>query len=148
MKTRVLAFVLLLCSLTGVQTSRAQVNVSINIGAQPVWGPVGYNYVEYYYLPDIEAYYYVPGHQFIYLQGPNWVFAPALPAKFGHYNIYRGYKVVVNQPKPYLHHNIYKVRYQKYKGMYGKQVIIKNHPNKSKAKYGGAYGKAKGKRKH
>jgi hypothetical protein len=44
----------------------AQVRVNINIGSQPVWGPVGYDHVDYYYLPDIETYYYVPTRQFVY----------------------------------------------------------------------------------
>ena len=29
---------------------------------------------DYYYLPDIDAYYYVPQRQFVYLQGRHWVF--------------------------------------------------------------------------
>ena len=53
----------------------AQVNVNINIGAQPVWGPVGYDYVEYYYMPGIESYYYVPTRQFIYLTNGRWIFS-------------------------------------------------------------------------
>lgn len=38
-------------------TTQAQVSVNVNIGTPPVWGPVGYTNMEYYYLPDIEAYY-------------------------------------------------------------------------------------------
>ena len=49
--------------------STAQVSVQVNIGDQPEWGPAGYAYAEYYYMPDIEAYYYVPRRQFVYLSG-------------------------------------------------------------------------------
>ena len=49
-----------------VQPATAQVSVNINIGSQPVWGPVGYDYVEYYYLPDIDMYYHVPTQQYVY----------------------------------------------------------------------------------
>ena len=36
---------------------QAQVSLSVNIGTAPSWGPAGYSNVDYYYLPDIEAYY-------------------------------------------------------------------------------------------
>ena len=52
----------------------AQVRVNINIGSQPVWGPVGYDHVDYYYLPDIETYYYVPARQFVYFNNGRWIY--------------------------------------------------------------------------
>jgi len=108
------------------RSATAQVSVNINIGAQPVWGPVGYDYVEYYYMPDIEVYYYVPSHQFIYLSNGRWIFAASLPYRYRSYNIYSGYKVVLNEPRPYLHFTTHKVKYAKYKGNNGRQVIIRN----------------------
>ena len=120
---------LLLCVtiLFAVCTSetKAPVNVNVNIGSQPVWGPVGYDHVDYYYLPDIETYYYVPTRQFIYLSGGNWVFAYGLPPAYRTYNLHSGYKVVVNRPKAYIYHDVYKVKYKKYKGN-NSQVIIRN----------------------
>jgi len=107
----------------------AQVSVNINIGAQPVWGPVGYDYVDYYYLPDIETYYYVPTHQFIYLTNGRWIFATTLPYRYRTYNIYTGYKVVINEPRPYMHYTTHRVMYAKYKGNNGRQVIIRNSNN-------------------
>lgn len=106
--------------------ARAQVNVNINIGAQPLWGPVGYDYVEYYYLPDIEVYYYVPRRQYVYFDGGRWIFAASLPVRYRTYDLYTGYKVVVNEPRAYLHFNTHKVKYAKFKGNRGKQVIIRN----------------------
>ncbi len=108
------------------RSATAQVSVNINIGAQPVWGPIGYDYVEYYYMPDIEVYYYVPSHRFIYLSNGRWIFASTLPYRYRGYNIYSGYKVVINDPRPYLHFTTHKVKYAKYKGNNGRQVIIKN----------------------
>jgi hypothetical protein len=29
--------------------------LALILGPQPTWGPVGYDYVDYYYLPDIET---------------------------------------------------------------------------------------------
>ena len=104
----------------------AQVSVSINIGSQPTWGPVGYDYVDYYYLPDIETYYYVPRHQFVYLSNGKWIFATSLPSRYSYYNLYSGYKVVINEPRPYLHFTTHRVTYAKYKGNNGRQVIIRN----------------------
>jgi len=126
---KLILFILIAAGSIAYKSADAQVNVSINIGAQPVWGPVGYDYVEYYYLPGIEAYYYVPTRQFIYLSGSRWIFATALPGRYSYYNIYTGYKVVINGPRPYLQFKTHKIKYVKYKGYNGRQVIIKNSNN-------------------
>lgn len=148
-------------SLTSQQAA-AQVSVNVNIGTQPLWGPVGYDVVEYYYLPDVEAYYYVPRRQFVYLSGGNWIFATSLPARYRTYDLYTGYKVVINDPRPYVHFTDHKVKYAKYKGARSKQVVIrdsrdpkyyvvKGHPgnsnkgNAAKKAHGGGKGKGKGK---
>lgn len=123
------------------QSSKAQVSVNINLGLQPAWGPAGYDYVEYYYLPDIEAYYYVPRRQFIYLERGNWVYRSALPARYRSYNLYNGYKVVINSPRPYQYFSSHKAKYARYKGYNGKQTI-NNGNYKSKGK-GQSHGKGK-----
>jgi hypothetical protein len=109
--------------------ARSQVSVSVNfnVETQPAWGPVGYDNVNYYYMPDIEAYYYVPRRQFIYLDGGQWIFAASLPARYHNYDLYRGYKVVVNEPRPYLHHDVYRERYGHYKGYYDYQESLRDH---------------------
>ncbi len=124
---------ILACLLAGglfcAPASYAQVrfNVNVNVGNQPTWGPVGYDYAQYYYLPDIGAYYYIPDRQFIYFDedADDWVFAPSLP-RYYHYDLYRGYKVVINEPRPYLRDDYYRTQYRRYKGCYGKQVIIRD----------------------
>jgi len=110
------------------KSSQAQVSigVNVNIGSQPVWGPVGYDYVDYYYLPDIDVYYYVPRHQYIYLSGGRWIFTASLPVRYRSYDIYSGYKVVINEPRPYLHADVYRSRYAPYRGRRNAQVIIRN----------------------
>lgn len=95
-------------------TAKAQVSLHVNIGAQPAWGPVGYDYVNYYYLPDIEAYYDVPARQFIYLDGGRWISAAYLPPRFRNYDLYHGYKVVINDPRPWMRFNDHRVRYAAY----------------------------------
>jgi hypothetical protein len=127
-----------------VNTSNAQVkvNVNINVGDQPEWGPAGYDYAEYYYMPDIETYYYVPKRQFVYYAGNQWVFSNALPATYAGYNLYSGYKVVFKTHDAYKNFNDHKVRYVRYKNYGDRQVIIKNkHDN------GNHYGQYKNKGK-
>jgi hypothetical protein len=108
----------------------ASVGVNLNVGVQPIWGPVGYDYVEYYYLPDIDVYYYVPNHQYIYMRSGRWTFSSSLPIMYRNYDLYSGYKVVVNEPKPYQNHNIYKEKYNGYRGNNGQKVIRNSHDTK------------------
>lgn len=106
--------------------SKAQINISINIGNQPEWGPTGYNHVDYYYLPDINAYYDVSTGQYIWLQGNKWRFANRLPNRFRHYDIYHSYKVVVNRPYPYYNYQLDQSKYVQYRGRKS-QPILRDH---------------------
>lgn len=130
MKKMMLCTAIVVATLTAnTATAQVRVNVNVNIGSQPQWGPAGYDYVDYYYLPDIETYYYVPTRQFIYLSGRNWIFSYGLPPAHRHYNLHTGYKVVINQPRAYHYHSTHKVKYAKYKGHKG-HGTWKNHPGK------------------
>jgi hypothetical protein len=103
--------------------TKAQVNVSVQIGA---WNPPPeYTGVNYYYLPDVESYYYVPTHQYVYLDGGQWVFRPALPPRYASYDIRSGYKVAVNRPRAYTYYNVDRTRYARYKGV--RNVIVRDH---------------------
>jgi hypothetical protein len=126
---RVLQILPILAILTTASTysSKAQVSVNVNIGAQPMWGPAGYASVDYYYLPDIECYYYVPRQQFVYLNGPNWVFAASLPARYRGYDLYGGYKVVCEGPRPYMHYREHRVNYARYRDYRGHQTCIRDY---------------------
>jgi len=135
--------------------AQVRVNVNFNIGSQPVWGPIGYDYVEYYYLPDVEAYYYVPTRQFIYLSGSRGIYSYSLPPRYRNYDLYSGYKVVVNRPRAYRYFNDDRVRYRSYRGNHSQMIIrnsndsryyeVKGHP---KYKDRGGHGKAKGRGRH
>ena len=142
---KIMLGILLLGGLITAHETEAQINV--NVGLQPAWGPVGYQHVDYYYLPDIESYYYVPRKQFIHLNNGKWVYSAGLPSAYRNYNLYNGYKVVVNEPRPYLRHATYKVKYAKYKGVNGKQASLKNNksnaPKYSPAKKTGVVNKSK-----
>lgn len=109
--------------------TEAQVSVNINIGRQPVWGPVGYDYVNYYYLPDLGVYYDVPGGMFVYFDFGRWNFAPSLPPRFGHYDLYHSYKVVINDRNPWMRNNYYYSHYASYRGRY-QPIIRDSHDNR------------------
>jgi len=105
--------------------SSAQLSVNVNIGSQPLWGPTGYDHVEYYYIPDMESYYYVPTREFIYLNNGKWIYSSSRPPGYRNYNLYNGYKVVINSPKPYLHFKEQRVKYAKFKSNRS-QAVIRN----------------------
>ncbi|MDF2192552.1 hypothetical protein [Paraflavitalea sp. CAU 1676] len=118
---------LLVSALTSAsQLANAQVSVSVNIGTQPMWGPVGYDRADYYYLPDVEAYYYVPRRQFIYLDAGRWIFAANLPGRHCNYDLYSGYKVVINEPRPYEHFYYHRDHYSRYRNYRDRQVCIRD----------------------
>lgn len=104
MKKVLIVATLLFGSFALTQKADAQIRFgfNINIGEQPAWRAPGYNYVEYYYLPEIEAYYYVPRHQFVYMNNGRWVFSSSLPYRYRSYNLYTANKVVVNRHNAYL----------------------------------------------
>lgn len=117
----------LLFSILSFKNTDAQIRVSlgVNIGSQPDWGPVGYDHVDYYYLPEIQTYYDVPNHQYVYYDNNVWVRRTYLPARYNNYDIYRGYKVVINERRPWERNNIYRTRYSGY-GDRRDQVIIRD----------------------
>jgi len=117
--------------------AEAQIHVNINIGNQPVWGPVGYDYVDYYYLPDLDVYYNVPRQQFVYFDFGRWIFAASLPSRFGRYDLFNTYKVVINERNPWLRNTYYRNQYRGYRGRQQsiirdsrdqKYFVIRNHP--------------------
>ncbi len=117
--------------------AEAQIHVNVNIGNQPVWGPVGYDYVDYYYLPDLDVYYNVPRQQFVYFDFGRWIFAASLPSRFGQYDLFNTYKVVINERNPWLRNTYYRNQYRGYRGRQQsiirdsrdqKYFVIRNHP--------------------
>jgi hypothetical protein len=118
--------VLIIALLAGAYSYKAdaQVRVNINIGRQPVWGPAGYDYVDYYYLPDYDVYYDVPRGMFVYFDLGRWNFAATLPPRYGHYDLYHSYKVVINSRDPWLRNSYYRSQYARYRGHY--QPVIRD----------------------
>ncbi|HEY4111289.1 hypothetical protein [Puia sp.] len=130
MKKHLLAGAVLI-GLAFATPTQAQIKFSVNIGVQPSWGPTGYDHVEYYYIPDIQAYYYVPNHQFVYQRGGRWVFSQDLPARYHDFDLYHSHKVVINEPKPYLHYQEHQRMYDHFRGEHDRQEFIRgSHDNR------------------
>lgn len=89
--------------------------VSINISNQPAWGPTGYDYAAYYYLPDINIYYDVNRSLFYYQSGSRWVSAQYLPPSYRSYDLYSLYKVVINYDSPWQYNRTHRTMYSKYR---------------------------------
>jgi hypothetical protein len=143
MKTIKLSIIALL--LFAVSSTQAQVavdldvstpNVNVHVGTNsapsrpvpppsrpappPVWGPVGSDEVEYYYLPDIEVYYDIRQAQYIYFGNGRWIHSRYLPHYCRNYDLQHGYKVVLadyHGRSPYSHFDAHRAKYYKgYKG--------------------------------
>ncbi|HEU4791648.1 MAG TPA: hypothetical protein VFS71_18315 [Flavobacterium sp.] len=96
--------------------NHAQVSISVNVGSPPQWGPVGYTEVSYYYIPDVQSYYDIRAQQFIFLSNGVWIRSHNLPNRYRNYDLYNGYKVVLNDyhgSRPYTHYHEHKVKYYK-----------------------------------
>jgi len=119
-------------------TAMGQISVNVHIGTPPAWGPAGYNSVKYYYLPDVEAYYDVQHSMFIYMVGNSWVHRSYLPARYKNYDLYGGYKVVMNDyrgNKPYSNFKSYKMKYAKgYRGKTQHNIGVRNDRNNKQVK--------------
>ena len=117
----------------------AQISINLNIGSPPKWGPVGYTDVQYYYLPDVEAYYDVPSSMFIYYERGAWIHRAHLPGRYRNYDLYRGYKVVMNDyhgNAPYSHFKDHKMKYAKgYRGKEQRNIGEREEHGNSKDKY-------------
>ncbi len=129
-----------------LKPAHAQVgfHVNVNIGNQPSWGPVGYSHADYYYMPDVESYYDVSNHQYIYNENNVWVHRASLPARYGNYDVYHGYKVVVNRPNPWLKHSYYQHTYSNYRGRHDQPVIRDSRDDRYKGHWHGDEGRGNG----
>jgi hypothetical protein len=138
-------------------SAKAQLSVNINIGTQPIWGPVGYDHVDYYYIPDADIYYYVPERVYIYRTGNAWHRTTVLPARYKNIDLYNVHKVVINNvDKPYLNNDRYQREYASFKGRHDQTPIRdskeekyfqnKNHPMHAQwqKEHGGGNGKGNG----
>lgn len=82
----------------------------------PDWAPPYYEGVQYYYLPDIEAYFDLSLHQFIYLDNGYWRYSQVIPPMYAGFNLSDCYSVALNIGvyQPWMHHQYYISHYPRY----------------------------------
>lgn len=118
--------------LTASHASQAQIDVNINLGTPPVWGPV-VTTEEYYFLPDINSYYDIRQSQFIYLNNGTWIRTKSLPRRYRNYNLNTGYVVVLNDyngRSPYVKYKSHKMKYFKNNNSGGNNKVIEVYKEK------------------
>lgn len=125
------------CLTTKIADAQVGFHVSVNIGSQPAWGPVGYSHAEYYYMPDIDAYYDVPAHQYVYFENNVWVHNGNLPPRYANFDRYHSYKVVVNQRNPWERDGDFRNRYAAYRGRRDQQIIRDSHDDRYRSHWNG-----------
>jgi hypothetical protein len=80
---------------------------------------------DYYYLPDVDAYYDVTAQCYYYNDGANWISAAYLPGEYGNYDWRNARRFEVRAPRPYLHDDIYRSRFNGREG----GVFVNNNYN-------------------
>ena len=138
MKQSKFIFLLYALVLTGITVSSINCwgagtmdgSVGVNISDQPIWGPEGYDRADYYYIPDIDCYYSVSEHQYIYRDGSAWTHGATLPPSYSNYDPYHSYKVVINEATPYQNHDSHQAKYGTFKGKKDQPVIRDSHDPK------------------
>jgi hypothetical protein len=102
-------------------TADAQIGIRVgfNFGPRRVYAPAPvvveqtpvYNDNDYYYLPDVDAYYNVDEQCYYYYDGDNWISAAYLPGAYHDYDWRSERHFEVRANRPYIHNDIYRARY-------------------------------------
>ena len=129
MKKQILLIAVMIASCVSIP-AMAQLHVSINIGTQPAYGPSGYDNAQYYYMPDVDAYYDVADQQYVYYDNNAWICSRVLPPRYSNYDMYNMYKVVINEPRPWMHHERDYARYYQYRGRHDHHWMWENRDNR------------------
>jgi hypothetical protein len=78
---------------------------------------------DYYYLPDVDAYYDVTDQCYFYFNGDNWISAAYLPGAYYNYDWRSARRFEVRAPRPYMHDDFYRSHYN------GQSVAEWSHAN-------------------
>lgn len=125
MKKSVILSAILFGSLV-YNSAQAQISVHIgfNIPARRVYVPAPPpqpvavydtdefdNSDDYYYLPEVEAYYSVPRHCYYYQDGGRWISAAYLPGAYRSYDWRTARRYEIRGSRPYMRHDEYRGRW-------------------------------------
>jgi len=67
---------------------------------------------DFYYLPDVGAYYSVTEQLYYYFDGQEWIAAAYLPGVYRDYDWRYARRFEIREARPYLHNDFYRNRYQ------------------------------------
>ena len=125
MKKKILLIVIVVSGIL-IQSSPAQVrvNLNVNIGQRPAWGLPGNYTGDFYYFPEIDVYYHMPQRRFVYQDRGRWIYVHELPQTYRGFDLYRGHKIVINDPDPFRRPNYYRERYGRQYMAYRQPVVI------------------------
>jgi hypothetical protein len=122
MKKFVLAIIIAAGGLT-TQVAAAQVGVNVGLRIGPlvinVHKPIApaVVYDDFYYLPEVDAYYSVPERCYYYMDGGgSWVNAAYLPGRYHDYDWRTARRYEVRAQRPYANHEYYRNKYNGNRG--------------------------------
>jgi len=98
-------FISLFSGILAFTTVKAQGYSNVIVNDEP--------HSDYYYLPDVDMYYYIPGRQYVYFDDGHWIFSRQLPSRHHNYDFAHGRRILVSGRNPYLHHDLH---YRQYYG--------------------------------
>ncbi len=104
-----------------INTAKAQFGIHINLhlGSRPVYTPAVveqqpvYN-DDYYYLPDVGAYYSVGEQCYYYQDGNRWVSAAYLPGRYHDFDWRYAKHYEIHADRPYMRNDVYRSRFGSY----------------------------------
>jgi hypothetical protein len=127
MKNLLFIFVIVAGSLM-CKTTTAQISIRANIGFQPSYqSSQGYDQDDYFYLPDIEAYYNLGSQMYYYQNYGRWVCTSYLPSRYGNYNYSNLRRYSIRSSRPYMRNNEYRNMYYRQARNYNQQAARDNN---------------------
>jgi hypothetical protein len=66
---------------------------------------------DYYYLPDVDAYYSVSEQCYCYFDGDSWISAEYLPGAYRDYDWRSARRFEIREHAPYMHNDVYRSKY-------------------------------------
>ena len=142
LKTALVALLGLLV-LGNAPTVQAQVRVGVQLGT-PGWGPqVGPN-MQYYYIPELNAYYDLYNQAYLFFDGYNWVSSYALPPAYAGIDPYQFHPVPLAYvgPQPWLYVQQYPQYVAPYRRYYRQPRVVVVQPYRGqRGGYGYGYGR-------
>ncbi len=140
--------------LLSFNTAKAQLGLHLNlhlggVAVHAVYNapvPVDYtsydNGDDYYYMPDVEAYYSVPQHRYYYNDGNSWVSAAYLPGRYHDFDWRTARHYEIHGDRPFMHHDMYRTRYGGFDHRGG--GYADNHFNNRGTQFQGGYDTPRG----